>query len=149
MGLDHAQEDMQHGADGPGLALQKVAKTLRHRQDPLANGQRRKDMINQVRGRLGHAPGVAGRAKGAPLTGEGYQEVVAALGTSGACEPVGEDAALQVAAEFPLHVCRHPLAIPVVLPCEGKTGLQVLPDDPVKRCVLRAATGIRDESASL
>jgi hypothetical protein len=83
------------------------------------------------------------------ITGEGYQEVVAALGTSGTGEAVSEDAALQVAAELPLHVPWPPLSLPVVSPCQGEVGLQMLLDDVVERCVLRMATSVRNGSTSL
>jgi hypothetical protein len=36
MGLDDAQQDMQHGADGLRLALQVPAQPLGHGEDPLA-----------------------------------------------------------------------------------------------------------------
>jgi len=45
-------KDVQDGTDGAGLALQVPAQALRHRDDPLAHGQRRDDMIDQMRGGL-------------------------------------------------------------------------------------------------
>jgi len=79
MGLDRAQEDMQDGAERPRLALQEIAQPLGHREDPLAHRKPREDMIDQMRGGLRHAPGVAGRANAAPLAGEGHQEILATL----------------------------------------------------------------------
>jgi len=43
-------------------------------------------MIEEVRGRLRHPQGVARWTQPPPLAGEGYPEVVAALGTSGVGE---------------------------------------------------------------
>ena len=40
--------------------------------------------------------------------------------------PRGEDAAFQITPEFPFHVGRHPLPVPVIFPCEREVGLQVL-----------------------
>jgi len=77
----------------------------------LPHRQAREDVIGEMRCRRDHAPGVARRAHAAPLAGESDQEVVAALPTTGAGETVGEDAALQVAAEFALDVGRHWVAV--------------------------------------
>jgi hypothetical protein len=106
-------------------------------------------MLDQVRGGLGHAPGVARWTQPPPLAGEGHQDVVAALGTSGAGEALGKNAALKRLPKLPLNMCRHRAAIPVVFPCEGERGLPVLLNEPVERCVLRTATGIRNGSTSL
>ena len=59
MGLDHPQEDMQHGCDCLWLPFQVPAQALGHRQHPLAHRQGREDVIDQVGGGLGHTPGVA------------------------------------------------------------------------------------------
>ncbi len=39
MGLDHPQEDVQHGGDRLWLALQEVTQALGHREHPLAHPQ--------------------------------------------------------------------------------------------------------------
>lgn len=51
--------------------------------------------------------------------------------------------------KFPLHVGWRSLAVPVLLPCEGELGLQVLLNDPVEGCCLGMAAAIRGRSASL
>ena len=95
IGLDDAQQAMQHGADRPRLALHLIsnwpAQPFGHREDPLTHRQRREDVIDQVRRGLRHALGVARRAQ--PFAGEGDQEVMPALGAAGAAEAVGKDAA--------------------------------------------------------
>jgi hypothetical protein len=63
MGLDDAQQDVQHGADRPRLALPLIstrpAQPFGHREDPLAHRQRRADVIDQVRRGLCHGYQVA------------------------------------------------------------------------------------------
>ena len=93
MGLDHAQEDVPHGTRRYGLALQEVAQPLGHREHPLAHRQGREDVIDQVGGGLGHAPGVARGAECSPFARKGDQEIMPAVRTSGAGEAIGKDAA--------------------------------------------------------
>jgi hypothetical protein len=59
--LDHAQKDLQHGGDGTRIVPKEIAQPLRKRQHPLAHRQPREDVIDQVRRRLHHAPGIARR----------------------------------------------------------------------------------------
>ena len=49
-----------------------------------------------MRGRFGHAPGVAGGAHATALAGVGDQEIMLALVAVGAGESVGEDAAFEI-----------------------------------------------------
>ena len=62
-------------------------------------------MINEMRGRLHHAAGSAGRAHAPTLAGIGDDKVVAAVSTAGAGEAVGQYAAFEVAAEFAFDEC--------------------------------------------
>jgi hypothetical protein len=91
----------------------------------------------------------AGWTQPASLAREGHEEIVAALGASGAGETVGQNAAGEVVAEFPFHVGWHPLAVAALLPCAGEVGLQVLLHDLVEGCCLGMAAAIRGRSASL
>jgi len=59
-------------------------------------------MVGEMRGGLHHAAGGAGGAHAATVAGVGDQEVVPARNAAGASEAVGEDAAVEVAAAFPL-----------------------------------------------
>jgi hypothetical protein len=61
-------------------------------------------MVGQMRGGLGHAPRVAGRAHAAPFAGEGDEEVVAALIAVGACEAVSQNSAVEIAAKGLLNI---------------------------------------------
>ena len=147
MGLDHPQEDMQHGSDRSWLPFQIPAQPLGYGQHPLAHRQGWEDVIDPVGGGLGHAPGVARGADAAALAGEGHEEIVAALATACAGEAIGQDAALQVASEFALHIAGYRVPIAVARPCE--VGLQVLLDEAVEDGLLGAATGVGSGSASL
>jgi hypothetical protein len=103
-------------------------------------------MIDQVGGDFRHAPGVARGADATPLAGEGHQEIVATLGTAGAGEAVGQDAALQVASKFALHVAGYRVTIAVA--SQREVGLQVLLDEAVEDGLLGATTGVDSGSAS-
>ena len=87
--LDDPQQDVQHRTERLGIALQEVAQALRHRQHPLAHRQRREDLVNQMRRRLGHAPGVAGRTHPAAFARKRDQKIVPALPAAGTGEAVG------------------------------------------------------------
>ena len=77
--------------------------------------QTRKDVIDEMRSGLDHAPGGTGGADAPPFTGVGDDEVVTAVGAAGAGKTMGEDAAFEVAAEFALGQCRGMAATAVVV----------------------------------
>lgn len=58
-------------------------------------------MVGQIGGGLDHASGVAGRTDITSLAGVGNQEVVPAVVPARPRKAVGQDAAFEVAAEFP------------------------------------------------
>ena len=95
-------KNVQCGAENCQIAFQAIVQPLGHREHPLAHRQARDDMVGQMRGGLRHTAGGAGWVDAATLARVGDQEVVPALGVTGACKAVGEDAAVEVAAEFPL-----------------------------------------------
>ena len=72
----------------------------RKREHPLTHRHPRDDAVDQVRSALRHAPCPAGGAKPAPLTGEGHQLLMRALGAAHAQEAVGEDAAFEKGIEL-------------------------------------------------
>ena len=86
---------------------------------------------------LDHAPGDTGRADPATLAGVGDEEVVTTVGTAGAGETVGEDAAFEITVEFPLERSRGAAPGPVILKCQpgGKVGLY----SAVEQCALGLA----------
>ncbi len=106
-------------------------------------------MIDQVGGDLGHTPGVARGADATPLAGEGNQEIVATLGTAGAGESVGQDATLQVASKFALHVAGYRVPNGLAFTRQREVGLQVLLDEAVEDGLLGATTGVDSRAASL
>jgi len=83
-------------------------------------------MVGQMRGGLHHAGG-AGGAHAATLAGVGNQEVVPARSAAGTGETVGEDAAVEVAAQFPLGGCRRTRPGAIILKRQpgGKMGLHL------------------------
>jgi len=108
----------------------------------LAYRQRGEDLIDQMRGRLDHAPCVAGRTYRAAFARKGNQKIVPARPAAGPGEAVGQNAALEVAAELPLHVRRHAVPISVPLAAERQVGLEVPLDRLVQRRALGAAAAI-------
>ena len=84
-----AQQVSQYGTLQGDVALQKIPQALGHGEYPLAHWQPWKDVISQMRGRLGHAPRVARRTHAAPFAGESDEEVVAALVAVGTGKTVG------------------------------------------------------------
>jgi hypothetical protein len=133
---------MKDGAGGPGAVVEKRPQAFGNREDELAHGHVGNDVVHQVSRRLGHAPGVAGRAGTPALAGKRHQEVVPATRASGPCKAVGQDAASQIASELFLHMIRHAVAHGIGLVGQGQVGLQVFPDDAVQRGGLGAAPTI-------
>jgi hypothetical protein len=108
----------------------------------LAHRQRREDLVHQMCGHLGHVSGVARRAHRAAFAGKCNQEIVSAVCAPGTGEAVGQDAALQIAAELRLHVLRHALAIGVPLAGERQIGFQMALNGAVQRSVFGVAPAI-------
>jgi hypothetical protein len=142
-GVEGTEQDVEDGAGGPGPVVEEGSQAFGHGEDELADGYVGKDVVYQVGRGLGHALGVAGRTYPAALAGEGHQEVVAAACASGPSEPVGQDAALEVAPELLFHVIRHAFAHGIGLVGQGEVGLQVFPDDAVQGSGLGAAPPVR------
>jgi len=80
------------------------------------------------------------RAHATAFAGKGDQEIVSAIPAAGAGEAVGEDAAFQIAAELPLHVLRHAVALPLL--GQRQVGLEMALNSAVQRRVLGAAPAI-------
>jgi hypothetical protein len=66
------------------------AQPLGHRQHPLAHRQARHDVIGEMSGGFHHAPRGTGRAHAPAFARVGDEKAVAALGTAGAGNTVGE-----------------------------------------------------------
>ena len=61
-GTERPEEDGEHRGGHTRLVVEEGAEPLRKREDPLAHGQVRQEVVGQVRRDLGHAAGVAGKA---------------------------------------------------------------------------------------
>jgi hypothetical protein len=132
--LDLVKKDLRECGDGSGSVGQHAPQSLRHGDHPLPHWHRRDDVIDKMRGRLGHVAAARGRADAAALAGEGHDEPRAARHADRAGESEAEEPALKIAAEFVLNVCRHgPLS--GFSPLEP--ALEVLGDDFVERRLLR------------
>jgi hypothetical protein len=113
--LDGIEKDAQSAVEGFAVVLEVVAQPLGQGEHPLAHRQTGQDMLGEVGGGLRHPPGVARGADAAAFAGEGDEKVMAAFVTAGAGEPVGQDATLQVASQFPFGVRRHAPLPPVIV----------------------------------
>ena len=94
-------------------------------------------MSGQIGGGLHHAAGGAGWADTAALAGVGNEKIVAALGTTGAGKAVGEDAAVEIAPEFPLGYRRSASPEPVI--SKRQPGRQVRLHGAIEQCALGLA----------
>jgi hypothetical protein len=71
-------------------------------------------VVDQIRSDLGHTPGITGGTDTASLTGKSDQKVVTTFRTPGACEPIGQYAAFQIAAKLPLDIGRYGIILPTL-----------------------------------
>jgi hypothetical protein len=95
-GPNGAEEDPEHGPGDGRVVVEEGADPPGNGEHPLADRQRRQDVIVQVGGDLDHPPGIAGRADAPAFAGEGHEALGGAVVTPDAGEAVGEDAAAQV-----------------------------------------------------
>ena len=105
--LDLIKKNLRECVDGSGSVGKHAPQSLGHGDHPLPHGHRLDDVIDKMRGRLGHVAAVAGRADAAALAGEGHDESRAARHADRAGEAEAEEPALEIAAEFVLDVSRH------------------------------------------
>jgi hypothetical protein len=91
------------------IAVDEIAQAFEKGNHPLTHRHFGEYVLDEVRGRLGHAPRGAGRTHASALAGVGDQKVMPTPGAAGAGEAVRQNAAGQVPAQFPLDVCsdRH------------------------------------------
>jgi len=129
---DGPEEDPQDGACGVGVVVQEGPQPFWKAEHPLAHGQMGKHVVSEMRGDLGHAPCVARRADSPALARERDEPVVAAVLTAYPSKAVGEDAALQVGTEVPLHPRRNAVAYGVCFGGLDEEGLEVMLDDGIE-----------------
>lgn len=126
------EQDAEHGAGERRIAVEEGTETLRKREHPLADGQRRQHVIGEVSGHMDHTACVTRRADAAPLARERDQALAAATVTAGPGKAVGEDAAAQVGAEVVLDPQGHAVAHRIGLAGAGEKRFQVVLDNGVK-----------------
>ena len=106
----------------------------------MPDRQARKDVVDGMRRRFGPAPGGAGGADAAAPAGIGDDEIVAAVGAAGTGKSVGEDAAIEVAAEFAFGERRSRPTLPVIV--QRQPGGEVRLDETIEERALGAPAAI-------
>ena len=96
-----------HRARQRVIPRQKIAKTVREAQHPLAHGYPRQHFVDETRGRFGHAPAAAARTEAPPFAGERYKSLERAVGAPEAREAVRQHAAGQEVSELLFHELRQ------------------------------------------
>ena len=99
-------------------------------------------MIEQMHGRLGHAPRGAGGADAPPLAGKRHQEIMTTPSATGPRESVGQNPASQIPAQLALHVARHRQCVRIPLASACQPGLQLLLHHSVQHLALGTAAAI-------
>jgi hypothetical protein len=135
--------------DWYGVAMEEVAQPLGHRQHPLPHGEAWQDVIRKMRRGFHHAPAVARWADASALARERDQEVVPALPAPRPGKAMGQDAALQIATELPVHMRRHRPVVIVALATVGERGLRVSLDAAIEHALARAARLVLPGAPSL
>ncbi len=136
-----ARIDRKDGAAKFVIPREAIAKLEREAQHPLANGHVREDMIDEMRGTLGHPAPPAARAETTTFAGERNQTVRATACTPKAREPMRKHSAANEALKLTLDE-QGDTAFVVTLLELPKEGLEVLADDAVQHSVLRRPTNI-------
>ncbi len=144
-GKHGAHEDPEHVPRKGCVVGEPVAKLPRKGEDPLAGGDLGEDPVEQMRGGVGHAAAAAGGAEAAAFAREGDHAIEAAVVAGHADEAVGEDAAAQERAEFPLDEARDGA---VAFLRAGQEGLEPLLDHAVEDALFGAAARVAPRRAA-
>jgi hypothetical protein len=75
-------DDSQDGREQLGMCSEQQANRDRKREHPLAHRHPGDDVIDQVGGRLRHAPGATARTEAAPLATEGHELFMGTVGAT-------------------------------------------------------------------
>jgi len=75
-------DDLQDGREQLGMCGEEATKQDSKRQQPLAHRHPGNDVIDQVGGGLGHAPGATPRAEATLLTRKGDELLMATVGAT-------------------------------------------------------------------
>ena len=131
---------MQRGVQDRRIALQVVAQALGHGKHPLPHRQAGNAMQGEMRGGLDHSPGGAGRTDATTFAGIRDQEVMPAVGAARPGKTMGEDAAFQIAAEFPLGDAENAATGAVIV--QRQPGRQMLLHGAVEQGAFRSPPAI-------
>ena len=121
---------------------QHVPHLVWEREHPLAHGDVGEDVIDQVRGALGHPPPSVARTRPPGFARKRDQPVGAAGAAPKAGELPGEPAAAQKLAEFLFDETRHSLAVARTGGL-GEERFEVIENDLVEDAVLRRVRFVR------
>ena len=91
---------------------QPIAQTVRKRPDPLANGDRRKDVVHEMRGALRHPPSATARTARASVARERHQAVEVTVPAPEPSKAAGQTAAPEELEELLLDEPGQPFPIP-------------------------------------
>ena len=119
---DAAVDDTEHTGHDLRVAGEQEAQRKRDAQHPLAHRLLGKDLIDQQRGALRHAPRAAARAEAAPLAAEHDQVLGMATVATHPQETMLETTTLEVVLELPLDILRQALALCCAARCNLNAG---------------------------
>jgi hypothetical protein len=105
-----AREDAAHGGAHSRARGEQEADAERKRDHPLAHGRVGQHVVDEVRGGVGHTPAAAGGAEAAAFASKRDELIAHAARAVHAREAVGEQAALEVAAQLALDEARQAVA---------------------------------------
>src|SRR5438094_9185289 len=131
--------DHEHRPAERVIVGEEIAQAVRQREHPLAHGNVRQDVIDEVCGLLRHAAAAAARTKAASFARERHEALEGTALAPNAREASAERAARQELAELSLDEAGEPAAIAAVGDL-AQEGFQVLADDAM-RTVPSAARG--------
>jgi hypothetical protein len=144
---EHAQEALAERV----VVGDAVTPAVRNREHPLSDRYARDDMVDQVRGRLGHAPTATPRAKSSSLARQADRVVAGAVAAVQANQAARQHSTVEERAQFLFHEPWHARRVVVRgggLQERGKMGVQ----DFVEHAVLGLAVlirSVRDTSSAL
>jgi len=131
-GEDLSQVEVQDVTEESVVAGQQKPDAAGKADDPLAVRGGRQDVVDQMGGGVGHAPGGARRADAAALAGEGHELLVGAAGAADADEAAPQQAAFEEALELALDEAGIAGAVLGALAGVGEKLLEVVRDDLVE-----------------
>ena len=97
---ERAGVDREHGAAERMIPRQAIAECVREREHPLAHGNMRQDVVDELRGAGGHATAATTRTKTAALAREGHERFGVTPLALKPREAAAPDATLQEPAEL-------------------------------------------------